>query len=1062
MKQKKRRVKLFNPLTEEVEEILINVKYDLTSCPLPSDIDDLTQSIFNSLLDSIPKIDPDLNLDIRKPINAQLINKLGISSNGHKDNDINFDNFWKEWLKFRASIWSLSSISVVDDIYESYVKERLDELKIIIENVESKEQLLSPTIKYEFKQISDLVDKSFLNLHSIIIDPIDYGVDYDEDEYNNINREKEQKRIKDLMTHRTQIRRIRDDFSARYKNFFQLSNQERSITDVQHRRCISIIEEMLNALNKLSKQQKNFNCLKDALYLAERKLMHNVIPPSNNVSVVPIYKDQNKNLVLPEDAESVYAESIISNLLSSRSNSPYNSPLNSPNKQVHQKQLDSPIIEKNNSDNKNYVTPVKKQERKWKTPEPQVPPAVIQPLSLHEFSGVPDSFKDLSRRFNTSDSDYLSTPTSPDNKRKQQNQNLIQQGQSQTPKKGNLINSEKKNQKQKTVVFAKDQTPTRRKSSPLQSAIKKPQQQPQSIKDQNEEIESKNKIDSLHQQNYTTQTIENETNEYDDKATSLSTSSYTSDDEDPATVSRSSKLAAILSPNDPTVDEINKEKSKLKENEEQNKPKSPSQSSSTSISSKDKNKKRKNSDPVLLHQQHQQQQKIKQKESVSNQFDSSFLRPKRKSSDYDINATSSIFSSSSKLNRSLDNISIKSKSKMINNRTKASSRHSESQLSSSSSAPTSPQNPQLKKASSFSNSSPVINRNKIFKDDQISFKNKTESEVEEEEYFDNRDELTKLKDDYETLLVQLNVYSEENRELQAANEEIPFLKKKIDFYEELEIFYEDEIQRLYQTVNSLSKRINKNSKDESTYLENSRLHREKDQLFSKLQNVQKELSALSSKSKSSNELLFMLREEKEKNEKLRIKINELTGKASKGKKTKNEEEEEKRRTIFEKQTEVAKQQIKMQNLNLKILHLKSKVKRYKIRLNNNESNKTKESKEIEKLENEIAAIRNSFESIQDLRFNQQDELLKEQTKNDFLQSTIDKLNGKIENPAFDIESDVMNELKEKIQENRNLKDENEKVKSTLFELYHLICGEALTDDVDDVTILLDGIRQHLV
>ena len=125
MKQKKRRVKLFNPLAEEIENIISKVKFDLTSCPLPSDIEDLSQSI--------PNIDPDFIFDKKQPINTQITN---IMKNNKEKNQINFEKFWTEWIKFRARIWSLSSISVVDDIYESYIKEKLEELKIIIEKVQ--------------------------------------------------------------------------------------------------------------------------------------------------------------------------------------------------------------------------------------------------------------------------------------------------------------------------------------------------------------------------------------------------------------------------------------------------------------------------------------------------------------------------------------------------------------------------------------------------------------------------------------------------------------------------------------------------------------------------------------------------------------------------------------------------------------------------------------------------------------------------------------------------------------------------------------------------------------
>lgn len=1024
MKQKKRRVKLFNPLAEEVENIISKVKFDLTSCPLPSDIEDLSQSIFNSLIDSIPNIDPDFIFDKKQPVNTQIIN---IMNNSGEENEINFDKFWAEWLKFRASIWSLSSISVVDDIYESYIKEKLEELKIIIENVESKEQISTPTIKYEFDQVKDLVGKAFSNLYSIILDPIlSYTDDYDEED-DNIDQQKEEQRIKSLMSHRTQIRRIRDDFSTRYKNFFQLSNQERSITDVQHRRCIALIEEMLVALNKLSDQHNNFNSLKEDLYKAEKKLSKKTIPLSKNNALSPIYKDSEKILILPEDAESVNAESIISNLISSRSNSPFNSPLNSPNKSIPSKN-ESPNKFNNvktNPKNDNMVTPIKKQERTWKTPEPQAPPAVIQPLSLHEFSGVPDSFKDLSRRFNTSDSDYISASSSPVNKQKFQYQksSLIHD------QKKSLNDSSKKNQKAKTVVFNRDQVQinhnNRNQTTYPQSSIKQENESNELTKNPENEIENDNKNDSD------------------------SISSYTSDDEDPASVSRNSKIEAIFSPVEPN-NEIEQDK---KDEVQQIKEKSP-----------EKPKKRKGSDPVIFNQNRK-----RKLNSASDIFDSTFLKPKRKISDYNISVSSSIFSASSKLNHSLDNISIKSKAKTSKQqkpqprsqqKQKKNNQEEEITRSFSSSTPPSPSlmihNENDDNSISPSRSSPIINRNKLLKSPE----SQKMSDFNDDEV-DDRDELTRLKDDYDTLLIQLNVYSEENKELQTANEEIPYLKKKIDFYEDLEAFYDDEIQRLYQTIDSLRKKISKNTKDESIYRENSRLHREKDLLFSKLQNFQKELSAVSSKSRSSNELLLMLREEKEKNEKLKQELNDVKNSKKKKNNVLNEEEFNERKLIFDKETENVKLQIKMENLNVKIIHLKSKIKRYKIRLAQNETSKSKESKEIEKLENEIAAIRNSFESIQDLRYNQQDELFKEKTKNDFLQSTINKLNEKIKNPAYDIESDLMNDLKEKIQENRNLKVENDKVKSTLFELYHLICGEALTDDVDDVTILLDGIRQHL-
>lgn len=1084
MKQKKQRVKLFNPLTEEVETILSKIKHNLTSCPLPSDIEDLVQSIFNTLLDSIPDINPDADFNNVTSSNNQILDK----KKNKFFNSINFDGFWAEWLKFRASVWSLSSISVVDDIYESYIKERIEELKIIIDNVENQEQLTAPVIKHEFMQAKDLVDKAFLNLQNIIFNEITNFDDFDDDDDKTTIQKKEKERISNLMSHRTQIRRIKDDFTSRYKNFFQLSSQERSITDVQHRRCISIIEEMLNALNKLEKQRDNFYSLKGDLYSAEQDLSTKIIPKPKNVSVVFIYEDQDENIILPEDAESENAEIFINNFLSSRNNSPYNSPLTSPDNkspQQNSKKNSEQSNSNNNNNNSNVVTPIKKNERTWKTPEPQAPPVRIQPLNLHELSSMPDSFKDLSKRFNTSDSESQSTPSSPDNKKAFKQQQ----------KKKQNINSKRpqppqNKKREKTVTFVKEkpQTSTVQKDKhastmPPPSIIntksnnnnnsKKPSpnaaqtavnnsnsmnQQPQQKQQQQPPQQSILKESD----NIKEETSQNQDIPQEDRGESQSTSSYTSDNEDPATVSNISKVKPSSHPSDDIMARINKHHERIKNGADISSPKEKSEKSSPKNSEKGK----KATDPVVLYQQQQQQQqKIKQQAATaSGRFSSSFLRPKRLSADTkSISSSSNIFSSSSPLNHSLDNLTFKSKTEVERHRHSLTPKKGHMQTkhvhfsTSSSSAPASP-TPQSRSQSTSASVSPGLqsnNRNREAVVDE-EFEEEEEEENVANYEVDDRDEITKLKDDYESLNIQLNVYSEENKELQAANEEIPFLKKKLCFYEELEMFYDDEVQRLIQTQESLSSKLKKKTKDESAYLENSRLHREKDQLFAKLQSVQKELSAITSRNTSSKELLLMLHQEKEKNDKLSRQIREMSEKVHSN--LNNDE----KRELFEAKSESLKQQIQMQNLNLKIIHLKSKVKRYKIRLNSNDSSQAKESKIVENLENEIAAIRNSFESIQDLRFSQQDQLFKEQTKNAFLQSTIAKLKQKIGNPRFDIESDVMNELREKIQENFALKDENEKVKSTLFELYHLICGEALTDNVDDVTILLDGIRQHLV
>ena len=60
-----------------------------------------------------------------------------------------------------------------------------------------------------------------------------------------------------------------------------------------------------------------------------------------------------------------------------------------------------------------------------------------------------------------------------------------------------------------------------------------------------------------------------------------------------------------------------------------------------------------------------------------------------------------------------------------------------------------------------------------------------------------------------------------------------FMKLQLKSYEELDYLYTTEISRLFENITQLSNKTGRKVKEDSIYIENSRLRREKDQLFAK-------------------------------------------------------------------------------------------------------------------------------------------------------------------------------------------------------------------------------------
>ncbi|OHS93168.1 hypothetical protein TRFO_11979 [Tritrichomonas foetus] len=1105
-KKPNKRVKLFNPIAEQIDLILTKIRNNLTSCPLPSDLEDLALSLFDSLSDSVPLLN--IDYDGTQPLNH------------------NIDPFWNEWLGFRSRIWSFSSLYITD-ISENFIKEKFEELNIILETINDKEPKSAPLFR-EYSQAKKEINKATNELEALILENFK-GDDASDD-----------KNIQNLLSHRKAIRRVRDDYNHKYKSYFTKSAQDKSISDMQHRRCIALIEDILDEINKLPKQKSNFAAIKKEMSVAEKKLKK--LFPITTIPVPDIFIDEFGIYQIPSsvppspnsdnrselnnslNSDAIITRSILKN--SNRTQSINYSNLNNNNsfnndsinndsmandsmnndsmmndslangsiindygvnnynaKEHHineyqsndygvQSSFANNSTMNSSTTNDSMIThPMMSGNSMNQNCPIENETSSIMPLELSDGSDMPESFKDLSKRFNSSESESSGTPVAVYKKQRTK----IDRVNERTPQ-----NNRRK--RAVDIIRKVERTPTtdqmRRKSG-----VVSPKRGFDYIENQNEDqisYSSDNEVAARINPHIKENGLEMIKNVNDTLNSSLNNTSVRNN------VSKTNSLKGNkTAPLKTNVKLNNPLKTKPL-------PEPPQPNIEIYISSCNSDDGQTNNNNHNIHSNHNNSHHNSSntaRSNINNSFNTNINN--NNNSNTNTNGSVSIVNN----NGNMSNVG------GVNNDGDVNKEGMKKQQ----------EIPQKKKSFEFKKK---VEQKSQIKGTQLKPKRKSESDfrniVKEETVSPRKkenetvfDELQRMKDDYQTLLIQLDVAYQENNEIQAEqenlkkelaemeqgkiqliesiedlrnkleisenenselkkmvaslkndirqndqtlieNDENPFLSKQIQLYEEAEIFYQDEIARLLTLQDSLTKRITKKSKDESLYLENSRLHREKDQLYAKLQVLLRE-------SKNESELLLQFRREKAKNDLL---IEELR---TMRQKLESNLQNDDKKMLFDAKSEKIKMQIESQKLNVRNLHLKAKIRRLKM----HEHSNYQPVKEIENLQNEIAAIRNSFESVQRWGYDLQIQLFNEQAKSEFLEKTVDKLNKKAKNPNFDIDTAVMVELREKIQENHNLLNENESVKSALIELYYLICNEDLTDDVTDVQVLLDEIRQHL-
>lgn len=278
-----RHVKLFNPNASKVDQELSHIKSILTKHLMPVSFNNQVSESFSQLYSKIPRYDSSLN-----PSDP---NRIG-----------DFDPFWKQWILFREQISKLTDQSIIFYI-QQFMNERFDEFNEIIEDLNTKPPQKVPIFR-EYEKSKKEIQTSFENLQQILLEQFD--VDFDDDEDDSDKEPSEEKKaeqikktnarietiIKNLQSQRSKIRQIKADVETKHRPFFINSSQDKELSKKQHERCVKIIDEILIKINGLPKQHHQFNSINNELSKAESK-MRSSFPP-NKVEVPPFQVQNNE------------------------------------------------------------------------------------------------------------------------------------------------------------------------------------------------------------------------------------------------------------------------------------------------------------------------------------------------------------------------------------------------------------------------------------------------------------------------------------------------------------------------------------------------------------------------------------------------------------------------------------------------------------------------------------------------------------------------------------------------------------------------------------------------
>lgn len=259
-----RQVKLFNPNSSKVDEDLSHLKIILTKHLMPATFNRQVTDAFSQLYSKIPRYESSSNLSE--------VNRVG-----------DFDPFWKQWIIFRDDISKLTDQTIIFFI-QQFMNERFDEFNEILEDLNTKPPQKVPQYR-EYDKSKKEIQTSFENLQQILLEQFDVDSEEDEDDSRKNKNKKIETIIKNLQSQRSKIRQIKTDVDNKHRPFFVNSSQDKDLSEKQHQRCVKIIDEILIKINGLPKQYHQFNSISSELYKAEEKIKAKFAP--NKVDVPP-------------------------------------------------------------------------------------------------------------------------------------------------------------------------------------------------------------------------------------------------------------------------------------------------------------------------------------------------------------------------------------------------------------------------------------------------------------------------------------------------------------------------------------------------------------------------------------------------------------------------------------------------------------------------------------------------------------------------------------------------------------------------------------------------------
>ena len=883
-----KRIQLFNPNQVKVDQAISKLNSILTSYSIPSDVIQAIRSHFCALLDTVPMYD------------------FGA---GSQQQNADFDPFWREWLKFRGFVLDYAARSVAD-LSLDFMNEKFDQFTEIMDEVKSKPPQKVPAFR-EFDKSKKNLQTAFENLMQILLEQFDGDIT-------------DEQKIRNLMSQRTKIRRIKTDIQNKFGPFFDHSQIDGPAQ--HHQRCVQIVEEILVEINELQKQAKDVECLRDEIVKAEERLLH-MFPP-RNVEMRPVAEIV-REMALENDEDDQMV------------------PLQNVRRFEFDEAKDAVSEEeevkkaKHEAAGKKAVPPLALQKKPELVFTPKKPEAVprtwntdvkqvqgthlpqIKPLDLEGDDDFADTMRSLSMNMSDVSSDSASSGSFDFSKKIQVQPPL----------------SARVNRKVPSSPPQKARMP----ASPPRAQIHLEMVEHPSITlgpDARQEEEEEENKEEIHTVKKINEELSQETEKMKAELAQLK------DDYDTILV----QLEVSYEDNKEMQGEVEKLKAEIESSNEE---------------------------------KEALKEKVKSLQDVLVETPTQFYQQPLKV-DED--------SSSSEENVEEPDQQIRSKLEALTK--------------------------------------------------------------ERESLYGNIEKLADENASLKERLLQSNTPHGEAKE-----EDTTALYSQIRNYEELQDIYDDEITRVHTLLDSLLKRIETGKGDDSLFFEQTKLHKEKAELLSNQRRLEKELRfykelrSQSSKvdgtggfdavSFENSELLKKLDSEQETNAKLRDEMRKL--KTEMG----MHSDPEHNKQLYQSKIAQQKLQIQLQRMSAKMVHLKAKVQRLNLARRNTPYSP---SKDVKILESELKTMQSGYESTLQWGYDQQSLLFEEQAKTELLTVQLEALKKKLDDPSFDVDAQLIDEMKERIQEAQTASNEINWARDAAVTLYHQVFGEdpAETDSTADI------------